>query len=162
MPSRHSPGRRAFVVAPVSGIVVQKRFHTTGGVVGPGQPILDIVPAEAGLLVDARVRPVDIDMVAAGQPARVHFLPYSERNLPQIWGEVRSVSADSLVDENTGEQYFLARIEVPKDEIAKMGADAKVTSGMPAEVLIMTGERTVLQYLTQPIIDSLRRSFREV
>jgi HlyD family secretion protein len=152
---------RTLVTAPVSGVVVQKRFFTTGGVVGPGQPILDIVPDEAELLVDARVRPVDIDEVAAGQPARVHFLPYSERSLPQIWGKVRSISADSLVDENTGEQYFLARIEVPPEEIAKMGADARVTSGMPAEVLIMTGERTVLQYLSQPLMDSLRRSFRE-
>lgn len=152
---------RTLVKAPVSGVVVEKRFHTTGGVVGPGHPILDIVPDDAELLVDARVRPVDIDSVAAGQQARVHFLPYSERNLPQIWGTVRSISADSIVDEITGEAYFLARVEVPPEELAKLGEGAKVTPGMPAEILIMTGERTALQYLLQPIIDSLRRSFRE-
>jgi multidrug efflux pump subunit AcrA (membrane-fusion protein) len=75
---------------------------------------------------------------------------------------VRSISADSLLDETTGERYFLAKVEVPPDEFAKLGADAKVSPGMPAEVLIMTGNRTVLQYLVQPLLDSLRRSFREV
>jgi HlyD family secretion protein/epimerase transport system membrane fusion protein len=152
---------RTVVTAPVSGVVMKKRFFTTGGVVGPGQPILDIVPDEVELLIDARVRPVDIDTVQAGQRARVHFLPYSERRLPQIWGNVRSVSADSLVDEATGEHYFLARVEVPTEELDKLGPNAKVTPGMPAEVLIMTGDRTVLQYLVQPILDSLRRTFRE-
>ena len=152
---------RTLVIAPVSGTIMQKRFHTTGGVVGPGQPILDIVPLEAELLIDARVSPVDIDEVAPGQQARVHFLAYSERNLPQIHGIVRSVSADSLMDEVIGQSYYLARVEVPPDELAKLGEGTKVFPGMTAEVLVMTGERTVLQYLVQPILDSLRRTFRE-
>jgi HlyD family secretion protein/epimerase transport system membrane fusion protein len=152
---------RTLVTAPVSGTVMQKRFHTTGGVVGPGQPILDIVPLDAELLIDARVRPVDIDEVAPGQQARVHFLAYSDRNLPQIHGIVRSVSADSLMDDVTGENYYLARVEVPQDELEKLGEDAKVFPGMPAEVLVMTGERTVLRYLVQPVLDSFRRAFRE-
>jgi HlyD family secretion protein/epimerase transport system membrane fusion protein len=152
---------RTSIVAPVSGIIMQIRFHTTGGVVGPGQPILDIVPQDIQLLIDAQVRPVDIDDVALGQTARVHFLSYSERNLPRIMGTVRSVSADSLLDEVSGASYFLAKIEVPADELAKLGEGVSVTPGMPAEVMIMSGERTLVQYLVQPMQDSLRRTFRE-
>jgi HlyD family secretion protein/epimerase transport system membrane fusion protein len=152
---------RTVVTAPVSGTIMEKRFHTTGGVVGPGQPILDIVPLDAELLIDARVRPVDIDEVTAGLKARVHFLAYSERNLPQIHGVVRSVSADSLLDEVTGQSYYLARVEVPPDELKKLGDGVKIFPGMTAEVLVMTGERTLLRYLVQPVLDSLRRSFRE-
>jgi HlyD family type I secretion membrane fusion protein len=152
---------RTVVTAPVAGVIVQKRFHTTGGVVGPGQAILDIVPQDAELLIDAQVRPVDIDDVAQGQRARIHFLAYSERTLPQIWGNVRSVSADSLLDEPTGMRYYLAKVEVPPKELEKLGKDVSITPGMPAETLIMTGERTLLEYLVQPLVDSLRRAFRE-
>ncbi len=151
---------RTVITSPVSGVIVERHFHTTGGVVGPGQPILDIVPRDAKLLIDAQVNPVDIDMVTSGQKARVHFLALSERNLPHINGNVRSVSADSLLDEVSGQRYFLARVEVPPEELEKLGGE-KITPGMPAEVFIVTGERTVLQYLMQPISDSLRRSFRE-
>jgi HlyD family secretion protein/epimerase transport system membrane fusion protein len=159
--AQHDILKRTVVVAPVSGVVVQLRFHTTGGVVGPGQPILDIVPQDAELLIDAHVRPVDIDEVVPEQEARVHFLAYSGRNLPQIKGAVRSVSADSLLDEVSGESYFLARVEVPAQELEKLGDGVKISPGMPAEVMIMTRERTLLQYLVQPVADSLRRTFRE-
>ncbi len=152
---------RTVIAAPVSGVIVQSRFHTSGGVVGPGQPILDIVPQDTNFLIDAHVMPVDVDVVAPGQKARVHFLGLSERNLPQITGIVRSISADSLVDEISGQSYFLARVEVPQEELVKLGQDVKLTPGMPAEVLIVTGERTVFQYLVQPLHDSLRRSFTE-
>ena len=152
---------RTSIVAPVSGIVMQKRFHTTGGVVGPGQPVLDIVPQDTELLIDAQVRPVDIDEVAPGQTARVHFLAYSERNLPQIRGTVQSVSADSLLDEVSGMSYYLAKVKVPPEELEKLGDGVTITPGMPAEVLIMSGERTLVQYLVQPLLDSLRRTFRE-
>lgn len=152
---------RTVVLAPVSGVIVQKRFHTTGGVVGPGQPILDIVPQDDELLIDAQVRPVDIDEVEAQQEARVHFLAYSERSLPHIQGVVRSVSADSLLDEVSGTSYYLARVEVPPEELSKLGDEISITPGMPAEVFIMSGERSLLQYLVQPVLDSLRRAFRE-
>jgi hypothetical protein len=112
------------------------------------------LPSFAAVIpVDARVRPVDIDQIAPGQKAQVHFLPYAERTLPQICGSVRSISADSLLDETTGDRCFLAKVEMPPDELAKLGPDAWVPTGMPAEVLIMTGNRTVLQYLVQPILE---------
>jgi HlyD family secretion protein/epimerase transport system membrane fusion protein len=152
---------RTMIVAPVSGLIMQKRFHTSGGVVGPGQPILDIVPQDAKLLIDAQVRPVDIDAVAPEQQARVHFLAFTQRNLPQIKGIVHSISADSLLDEVSGASYYLARVEVLPGELEKLGEDIKISAGMPAEVMIMSGERTLLQYLVQPVLDSLRRTFRE-
>jgi HlyD family secretion protein len=153
--------QRTVVLAPVGGVIVQKRFHTTGGVVGPGQPILDIVPQDAELVIDARVRPVDIDEVVIGQQAQVHFLALVDRNLPQISGVLHSISADSLIDEVTRQPYFLARIKVPDEEMDKLGKNVRITPGMPVEVLITTGERTMLEYLTQPILGSLRRTFKE-
>ena len=153
--------QRTVIAAPVAGTVHNKQFHTTGGVIRPGQTILDIVPEEVELLIDARVRPVDIDVVEKGQEARVHFLAFSARNLPETKGIVRSVSADSLLDEVSGESYYRALVEVPKEEMDKLGEALDINPGMPAEVLIMTGERTMIQYLIEPLIDSLRRSFRE-
>jgi membrane fusion protein, type I secretion system len=145
--------------------VIELRFTTLGGVVGPGEPILDFVPAEARLLVEARMRPQDIDDVAVGQEARVLLSAYRQRNLPQIHGVVRDVSADRLVDDRSGEPYFLARVEVAPGELARVasssGVDVSLAAGMPAEVMIVTGERTALDYLFQPFADSLRRSFKE-
>ena len=152
---------RTVIVAPVAGTIHNIQFHTIGGVIKPGQSILDIVPLEVELLIDAHVRPVDIDAVAQGQQARVHFLAFSARDLPETKGIVRSVSADSLLDEITGESYYRALVEVPKEELDKLGEAMEINPGMPAEVLIMTGERTMIQYLIQPLMDSLRRSFRE-
>ena len=152
---------RTVIVAPVAGTIHNMQFHTTGGVIKPGQAILDIVPQEVELLIDVRVRPVDIDVVETGQQARVHFLAFSARNLPETKGIVRYVSADSLMDDMTGESYYRALVEVPKEEMEKLGEALDINPGMPAEVLIMTGERTMLQYLIEPLIDSLRRSFRE-
>lgn len=152
---------RTVIEAPVSGSVHNMLFHTTGGIIRPGQAILDIVPLDVELLIDARVSPVDIDEVAVGQLARVHFLPFSSRNIPQITGYVRSISADILLDETTGESFFRAYVEVTPEELLKLGEAQEINPGMPAEVLIMTGERTMLQYLLEPLGDSLRRSFRE-
>ena len=152
---------RTTITAPVSGVVVKLRFHTTGGVVRPGDPILDIVPSDTDLLIDARVSPIDVDEVVQHQEARVVFSAFSNRNLPQIIGKIQSLSADSLVDEATGESYYLARVEVSEAELAKLGEGVSITPGMPAEVYIVTGERTMLQYLFKPLTDTLRRSFRE-
>lgn len=90
---------------------------------------------------------MDIDVVAAGQKARINFPAFSARTLPQIHGFVRSVSADSFKDEFTRENYYRAFVEVPQDEMAKLGEPLSTNPGMPAEVLIMTGERPVLQSL---------------
>lgn len=152
---------RTVVTAPIAGTVVQLHYHSVGGVVGPGQPILDIVPTGEELLVDARVAPLDIDVVAAGLPARIVLSAYGQRALPQIDGTVRTVSADQLTDPHSGERYFQALIRVDPKQLAALGPGVRLLPGMPAEVMILTGEHTALDYLIKPIRESLRRSFRE-
>ncbi len=152
---------RTTITAPVAGTIVEINFKTPGGVVGPGEPIMDLVPEGDDLLIDARVAPTDIDVVHRGLEAQVHMLAYAQRNLPRIRGTVEHVSADSLLDEQTGESYFLARVKVDRDELQELAPDIELAPGMPAEVLIMIGERTVLQYLMEPFTDTLRRSFKE-
>lgn len=153
--------QRTVITAPVSGTVVDLRFKTRGGVIQPGEAILDIVPANDDLLIDARLAPTDIDVVHAGLLAQVHLSAYSQRGLPRIEGKVRSVSADSLHDEQTGMSYYLVRVEVDRENLSQLGMDVQLVPGMPAEVLIVTGERTLLGYLLQPLRDLLWRSLRE-
>lgn len=154
--------RRTVIPTPVSGTVVNLRFKTRGGVIQPGEPILDIVPAEDDLLIDARISPTDIDVVHAGLPAQVHLSAYAQRTMPRIDGTVRSVSADSLSDDNKTSAYYLARVEVDRQQLADLGIDVELIPGMPAEVLIVTSERTLFGYLLQPFRDLFRRSLREV
>ena len=154
--------RRTVIEAPVSGTIVNLAFKTEGGVVKPGEPILDIVPAEDDLLIDARVSPVDIDIVHSGLDAQVHLSAFASRQMPRIDGVVRSVSADRIVDQRTGEGYYLARVKVDRDKLKHdIGPDVELVPGMPAEVLIVTGERTMFEYLVKPMRDAFRRAMRE-
>jgi HlyD family secretion protein/epimerase transport system membrane fusion protein len=153
---------RTVVTAPISGNVVNLRFMSVEGVIRPGEPILDIVPDEEKLLIDARVSPVDIDVVHIGLTAQVRLTAYSSRGLPRINGVVRSVSADRLVDQATSQPYYLARVEVDREELERLGSAVELVPGMPAEVLIVRTERTMLRYLLEPFRDAFRRSFREI
>lgn len=152
---------RTLVSAPVSGTVVGLQFHTVGGVVRSGDPILDIVPDDDELIIDARLTPTDIDSVTPGQSAEVHLLAYAQRNMPRLTGTVRDVSADRLVDEVTGEPYFRARVEVEQEALLDLGEEIVLTPGMPVEVMIATGEQTVLDYVVGPLVRSFNRAFRE-
>jgi HlyD family secretion protein len=154
--------KRTMVTAPVSGTVLNLRFKTEGGVVQRGEPILDIVPSDDTLLIDARVSPIDIDVVHPGLSAQVHLSSYSSRTMPRIGGVVRSVSADRMIDDVTKQPFYLARVEVDREAIRNIGPQVELVPGMPAEVLIVTGERTMIQYLLEPFNDIFRRSFREV
>lgn len=155
--------KRTVVTAPVEGTVVNLRVKTRGGVIQPGEPILEIVPTKDELLIDARVAPNDVDVVHAGQSAQVHLTAFTNRGLPRITGKVRSVSADSLRDEKTGMSYYLARVEVDGHAISKaLGNGAQLVPGMPAEILIVTGERTLFGYLIEPLRSIFRRSLREM
>jgi multidrug efflux pump subunit AcrA (membrane-fusion protein) len=130
-------------------------------VVKPGEPLLDLVPDDPRLVIDARVKPTDMDIVRAGQRARVLFTAYGQRNLPEIFGQLRSVSADRMTDERTAEPYFLAKVEVAPAELTRLAPEIALTPGMPADVMILTGERTLLDYLVRPFIESVTKSFRE-
>ncbi|UEM24580.1 HlyD family type I secretion periplasmic adaptor subunit (plasmid) [Skermanella mucosa] len=154
--------KRTMVTAPVSGTILNLRYKTEGGVVHPGEPILDIVPSDDTLVIEARVSPVDIDVVQPGLTAQVHLSAFSSRTTPQIDGIVMSVSADRIIDDVTKQPFYLARVEVDRDSLRKVEPQIELVPGMPAEVLIVTGERTMMQYLLEPFSELFRRSFREV
>jgi epimerase transport system membrane fusion protein len=140
--------------------VLQLRVHTVGGVVTPGQPLMDVVPEREALVVEAQVQPVDIDRVHAGLDATIRFSSFKRTRVPDVKGRVTSVSADRLLDEKTGLAYFLARVEISADERERLrGVELK--PGMPAETMINTGSRTLLGYLWEPLGDAVARSFRE-
>ena len=120
--------------------------------------MLEIVPAGAELLLEARVAPVDIDEVHEGLQAQVHLLAYQGRTLPRIKGTVREVSADRLEDPATHQPYYLARVTVRREALP---AGVALSAGMPADVAVITSERTLLDYLVRPLTDSLRRGLRE-
>jgi HlyD family secretion protein/epimerase transport system membrane fusion protein len=153
--------KRTVITAPLGGTVLNMRFKTEGGVLKPADPILDIVPAEDMLVIDAKVSPIDIDVVYAGLAAKVQLLAYSSRSVPRVEGIVRSVSADRLIDEGTRQPYYLARVHVDREEIRRIGPQVMLVPGMPADVLIVTGQRTMAEYLFQPFLDAIWRSFRE-
>lgn len=161
LPSREDILERTVIRAPIAGRVMDLRVTTESGVVNPGQPLLDIVPDSAELVIDARVRPTDIERVSPGMPARVVLTAYRQRNLPQIHGRLRSISADALADERTGASYFLAKVEVAPEELAALDGEVQLLPGMPAEVMLMDGEQSLFTYLLAPILDSGRRGLRE-
>ncbi|MBP2231730.1 HlyD family type I secretion membrane fusion protein [Azospirillum agricola] len=152
-------GRRD-VLAPESGTVMNLRAFAPGAVVAPGEAILDLVPLDDRLVIDARVSPTDIDVVHAGLPAKVVLSAFKSRTTPQLDGAVLRVSADAVTDERTGQPYYQARVAVDAAQLTAL-RDVHLLPGMPAETLIVTGERTLLRYLTQPIEDSFRKAFRE-
>ncbi len=152
--------RRTVITAPVAGIVLGLNTHTIGGVVRPGESLLDIVPELAELVVDARVSPMDIDRVSVGMEATIRFSAFKNATTPTIFGVVTKISADRLVDEQTGIPYYLARVEVSEEGREKLGS-LLLVPGMPAEVLIKTGERTLFEYLVQPARNAFARSLIE-
>jgi HlyD family secretion protein/epimerase transport system membrane fusion protein len=153
---------RTVITAPVSGTIVNLKFKTVSGVIQPGVPILDIVPADEKLLIEARIAPTDIDVVHAGLKAQVQFTAFASRSAPRIDGLVRSVSADRMVDEVSKKPFYLARVEVEREEVARLGPNIELVPGMPADVLVVTGERTLANYLLRPFLDSVWRTLREV
>ncbi len=152
--------QRRVITAPAAGQVVQLHFSTIGGVVRPGEPIVDLVPDSQQLIVSARVRPIDIENIHPGLITEVKLVPYSGRSVPTLDGHVIGVSEDVITPSNGGDPYYAAKIRID-DERLKGRRDIKLISGMPAEVFIVLGKRSLFQYLVQPLTDSFRRSFRE-
>lgn len=151
---------RSVLRAPQSGVVDKLAIRTIGGVIAPGQPILEIVPDRDRLVVDANLSIADVDQVAIGQKATLRFSAFSARTTPEITGSVTFVSANRTVEEQTGAAYFKVRIAIPPAQLRKLG-NLKLKPGMPVETFIQTGNRTMLNYLTKPLSDQLMRAFRE-
>ncbi|MER9300486.1 HlyD family type I secretion periplasmic adaptor subunit [Mesorhizobium sp. M0621] len=151
---------RTNVVAPVDGIVMDLKVHTAGGVVKPGETLMTVVPLGQQLVVEAMVKPEDVETIAPGQPAHVSFPAFARYNLPPLEGVVEIVSADRMVEERSGAPYFAATVLIDKSELAKLEG-RKLLPGMSSEAMIRTGARTVLSYLAEPITQNFRRAMRE-
>ena len=151
---------RTDIKAPANGRVLGLSVHTIGGVITPGLAILDIVPQKEELIIDAQVSAIDIDRVRVGLLAEVRFSSFNLALTPKMEGKVINLSADHIIDEKTGIPHYQAVIELTPDSYTKLG-NLELLPGMPVEVLIRTGERTVFEYLMQPITNSLARAFIE-
>ncbi|MEX6665296.1 HlyD family type I secretion periplasmic adaptor subunit [Pseudomonas sp. W2-17] len=151
---------RIVIRAPEDGMVLDMKVHTIGGVVSAGTPLLDIVPESSDLVVEAHVSTNDIDRITLGKLTDVRFSAFNSATTPVIQGEVTRISADRLTDEKTGEGYYLVRVKITDDGLKRLG-DRKLQPGMPAEVLINAGERTMLQYLLKPARNMFAKSMIE-
>jgi HlyD family secretion protein len=156
--------QRARVRAPVSGQVVGLTVFTIGGVVAPGQTLMEIVPDRRALVIQAQVAPNDADDVYVGQEAQVRFVSVHDRTLPLLTGKVRTISADSFTDEKTGRSFFRAEIEVTPEQLKRVGGTlghGQLRPGLPVEVLLNVRKRTALQYILEPLTRNLWGSLRE-
>ena len=152
---------RTAIVAPTDGVIVGMKMTTIGEVVRPGETLLYVVPQQVELIVEAQVQPVDIDRVHNGQLADIRFSSFKSQTTPVIEGKVISLSADALTPEQPGARpYYLARVQV-SEEGYQLLDELELVPGMPAEVLINTGSRTLFQYLTRPVRDAFARSLIE-
>ena len=151
--------KRSTIMAPVSGVVLGLGFHTLGGVIAPGNKILEIVPEKNDLIIEAKVAPADIDRVTLGLDADVRFSVFKSSITPVVQGRVTTLSADRIVGED-GAPYYLAHLELT-DSSSEALDGFQLLPGMPAEVLINTGDRTLFEYLVQPATDAFARSMLE-
>jgi HlyD family type I secretion membrane fusion protein len=152
--------RRIDVRAPITGVVQQMRVFTVGGVIRPGDPIMDIVPTSDDLVIRARISPLDVDRVQSEMEAEVRFPSFRALGLPVIRGKIVAISRDRLLDEVTKDSYFDAQINIGRKDLPDSIAP-KLSAGMPAEVVITTGERNVFDYLVSPLIERFHTSMRE-
>jgi HlyD family secretion protein len=152
--------RRTDLRAPQDGVVFQSTANTVGGVITAGDPVMLVVPEADTLMVEAKVEPKDIDQVQFGQQVLLRFSAFNMRTTPEISGTVVRVGADTSTDQRTGQSYYLVRIAMTPEEVARLG-EVKLTPGMPVEAFIETGNRTVISYLVKPLQDQLKRTFRE-
>jgi HlyD family secretion protein len=137
---------------------------TIGGVVAPGQKLMDIVPDGRELVIQAQLNPSDADDAYAGQSAQIRFTTVHDRSLPLFTGTVRTVSADSFTDDKTGRSYFRAEIVVPENELRKVRSvlgRGELRPGLPVEAVLTVRKRTALQYLVEPLSGALWRSGHE-
>jgi protease secretion system membrane fusion protein len=151
---------RIDIKSPATGQVVGLAFQTVGGVIGPGQKLMDIVPQDQALLIEARVAPHMIDRVHKDMPVDVRFSSFAHTPQLVVHGKVASVSADVLVDQHTGAPYYLARVGVTAEGYKQLGK-RQLQPGMPVEVVFLTGERSMLTYLLHPLTKRLAASMKE-
>lgn len=148
------------IKSPIDGIVVGLNVHTVGGVIQPGFHIMDVVPRNEPMVVEAQVAPQLIDKVHPGLPVELSFPAFSHTKTPNVPGVVDTVSADRLVDERTNMPYYLVQVKVTDKGLVMLGQN-QIRPGMPASVVVKTGERTMLNYLIKPLLDRVDGAFKE-
>ncbi|MES0049292.1 HlyD family type I secretion periplasmic adaptor subunit [Mesorhizobium sp. M0053] len=152
--------KRIDLRSPQDGVVLQLAVHTIGGVITPGEQVMQIVPVTDDLTVEAHIAPQDIDQVTMGQNAILRLSAFNRQTTPELTGTLSRISADLTVEERTGAAFYVARVTLPKTEVAKLRGLA-LAPGMPAEVFFPTGDRTMLSYLVKPLSDQIQKAFRE-
>ena len=152
--------KRIDIISPIAGRVQQLAVHTVGGVISPAEGLMQIVPADDELLVEAKISAQDIDQVSLGQDATLRLSAFNRSTTPELSGTVVRLSADLIQDERTGVGFYRAGIRIPRTEMTKLQGLALVP-GMPVESMIKTGSRSVISYLLKPISDHAQRAFRE-
>lgn len=153
---------RIEIRAPINGIIKGMKFKTESGVIAPGAEILTIVPTDDHMVAEVRINPNDIDVVHIGMQCKVRITAYSSRSTPGLYGELLYVSADSFLDERTNQRYYSGKVSIDMNKLTdKEKEKTQLYPGMPVEVFIKTGARSPLSYLTEPLLTTFRRSFRE-
>ncbi len=155
---------RSMIRATATGRVMGLKVHTVGGVVGPGETLMEIVPQDRVLVIDAKAAPKDADDLKIGMSTQVRFSSLQERNMPILYGQISKVSADSFEDDRTGVSYFKIEVLVPPSELQKVrqvrGEDV-IRAGLPADVLVPLRKRSALSYLTEPLTQMFWLAGRE-
>jgi len=153
--------RRIDIRAPQAGRIHNMSIFTIGGVISPAKPILQIIPANANLIIETKIEPKDVDQIKVGQSAAIHLSAFDANTTPVLDGKVKNVSAAQMVDATTQQSYFTVEILIPKDQLERLTDGQELLPGMPAEVFIATGERTPLNYFLKPLIVQFQRAFKE-
>ena len=152
--------KRIEIKAPVSGRIVNMSIYTRGGVIRPGEPILDVVPADEELIVEAKVDVSDIEKLRIGQSTRIRLSGFDQTDIPEAQGKIIDLSADSIKDERSNSNFYLARIKLDAAQTNEV-SNLELVPGMPADVFVNTGERTAISYLMQPLNERIARTFIE-
>jgi HlyD family type I secretion membrane fusion protein len=152
--------KRQAILSPRSGVIQGLKVFTVGQVIRTGEPLAEIVPQNDKLVIHAQISPTEIEHLRIGQSAEIRFPSFHSRKLPVLLGSLEFISRDRLIDDATRQPYFLVIVSLDKVSLPE-DYRARVIAGMPAEVIVATGERTALNYLMAPLTDSLRRSLRE-
>jgi HlyD family secretion protein len=155
----HDVLSRTNILAPFRGNIVSLNVNSVGEVIAPGETLMEIVPIGETVVIDARIKPTDIDIVHPGLSAQIRLAGFNQRTTPLLNGIVRQISADSVYDQRTGETYYAARIDIT--DAMELPRGLILQPGMPAEMLIVSGSRTTLDYLIQPIRDTVSKAMRE-
>jgi HlyD family type I secretion membrane fusion protein len=151
--------RRTDLTAPATGAVVGLDVFTEGGVIKPGAKVMDIIPSASPLIAEAKLRLSDVDQVVPGRTAEVRLTSINSIERPVLYGTIRTVSADRITDEKSGQAYYAIQVALNADDVQKSNIDLQ--AGMPVEVIVPTKPRTLVQYLVSPLRDEIAGAFRE-